>query len=457
MITGIGAATPIGVGKECVWDHFCAGTSGVAPIRLTSCQSLPSQIAGEVKDFDPRAYVKQRKTLKVMCRDSQLGIAAAVLACRDAGIEDGAIDPDRFGVVLGADRICSSLEDSDLIYRPCMADGKFDFNRWGPLGMTSGFPLCFLKVLPNMLACHISINQDARGPNNTIHQCETSSLQALIEAARVIQRGMADVMIAGGASSSMNPFDWAARAVSGRLSPRSDHPPQVMRPFDALRDGEVAAEGAAVYILESSRHARARKARILARILGGASAAEPLLAPAAGMPAWPPGLTATTPGLTATTGGLTATTGGLAALRRLAPAATPVGTGIQRAIRLALAEAGLQPEQIGHVNAQGASLVLEDRIEARAILACLPEVPVTAPRSYFGHAGAASGALEMIASVMAVGEGRIPATLNYQHPDPECPIPVIHGKPMVTTLRTALAINWTRIGQATVLVLAGPE
>ena len=423
MITGIGAATPLGVGKECVWDHFCAGTSGVAPIRLIDGEALPARIAGEVKDFDPRAYVKQRKTLKVMSRESQLGIAAAVLACRDAGIEDGAIDPERFGVVLGADRICSALDDSDLIYRPCMVDGRFDFSRWGPHGMASGFPLCFLKVLPNMVACHISINQDARGPNNTIHQCDTSSLQAVIEAARVIQRGMADVMIAGGASSAMNPFDWAARGASGRLSPRSDPPPDVMRPFDARRDGEVAAEGAAVYILESSRHAQARKARVLARILGGASAAEP-----AGHS--PP---------------------------RLAKAARPLGTGLQRAMRLAMAEAGLRPEQIGHVNAQGASLPLEDPIEARAIHACLPEVPVTAPRSYFGNASAAAGALEMIASVMAVGEGRIPATLNYQRPDPECPVPVIHGKPLVTTLRTALAINWTRIGQATALVLAGPE
>ena len=428
MITGVGAATPIGVGKERVWDHFCAGTSGVAPLRPAGGQALPGWVAGEVKNFDARAYVKQRKTLKVMSRDSQLGVAAAVLACRDAGIEDGAVDPDRFGVVLGADRICSSLEDSELIYRPCMVDGQFDFSRWGPLGLTSGFPLCFLKVLPNMIACHISINQDARGPNNTIHQCETSSLQAVIEAAQAIQRGMADVMIAGGASSAMNPFDWAARAVGGRLSPRSDPPTEVMRPFDALRDGEVAAEGAAVYVLESSRHARARKARILARILGGASATEPRSATRAGNASGP-------------------------SIR----AATPVGTGLTRAIRLAMAEAGLGPDEIGHVNAQGASLASDDPIEARAIHACLPDVPVTAPRSFFGNAGAAAGALEMIASVMAVGEGRIPVTLNYQCPDPDCPVAVIHGKPLVTTLRTALAINWTRVGQATALVLAGPE
>jgi 3-oxoacyl-[acyl-carrier-protein] synthase II len=126
-------------------------------------------------------------------------------------------------------------------------------------------------------------------------------------------------------------------------------------------------------------------------------------------------------------------------------------------MRLAMAEAGLGPDQIGHVNAQGASLTLDDPIEARAIRACLPDVPVTAPRSYFGNAGAAAGALEMIASVMAVGEGRVPFTLNYRCPDPECPVAVIHDKPLVTTLRTALAINWTRTGQATALVLAGPE
>jgi 3-oxoacyl-[acyl-carrier-protein] synthase II len=418
VITGIGAATPIGIGRQCAWEHFCAGASGVAPIRSINREALPARIAGEVKDFDPRAYVKQRKTLKVMCRDSQLAVAAADLACRDAGIEDGAVDPSRFGVVLGADRICSSLEDSELIYRPCMVDGRFDFSRWGPQGIASGFPLCFLKVLPNMVSCQVSINQDAQGPNNTIHQCVTSSLQAVIEAARVIQRGRADVMIAGGASSMLNPYDWSTRWAGGRLSPRSERPPEVMRPFDALRDGEVAAEGAACYILESGRYARARKARILARFLGGASAAEPAAKPAANSPL--------------------------------------LGTGLQRAMRLALAEAGLRPPQIGHINAQGASLVLDDQIEARAIHACLPDVPVTAPRSYFGNAGAAAGALELIASVMAVAEGRIPATLNYECPDPRCPIPVVHSKPLVTRVPTALAINWTGLGQAVALVLAGP-
>jgi len=407
--------SPIGIGKETVWEGYRAGRNGVGPIRLFDPAGLPVRIAGQVDDFDPKAYVKPRKNLKVMLRDAQFGVSASVLACRDAHLNGESVDPERFGVILGADRICGSVDESREPYSRCMVDGRFDFSRWGPEAMPLVFPLSFLRVLPNMIASHISIVHDARGPNNTIHQGEVSSLLALSEAVRVIQRGAADVMITGGASSMMNPFDWVCHCVIGRLSPRQDDPSTVIRPFDADRDGEVRGEGAAAFIVENRRHAEGRGAPILARVLGCASACEPYR----GRPT--------------------------------------EGSGLRRAMGLALEEAGLKSHQVGHVNAHGVSTVIEDTVEARAIRDCVPNAPVTAPKSYFGNIGAAGGAVEMVASVMSFHDGLVPATRNYQRPDPNCPVRVIAREPSAVSVPTALLLNFTQVGQAAAVVLGGPD
>ena len=421
VITGLGVVSPIGIGKGRVWDSFCTGRSGVGPIRLFDPAGLPVRIAAEVDGFDPKAYVRPRKSLKVMARDAQFGVAASVLAWQDANLGIGAVDPERCAVILGADRICSDLEDCEPCFRACIVDGRFDFSRWATEGMPIAFPLGFLKLLPNMIASHVSIAHDARGPNNTIHQAELSGLLAVVEAARVIQRGMADVVIAGGASSQMNPFDWVRHCVTGVLSASQGDPTAVLRPFDADRDGQVWGEGAAAFIIENRRHAEARAATILARVLGWACTCEPGHRPKVGR-------------------------GG-----------PPQGTGLRRAISLAVGQARLKPSQLGHVNAQGVSGVVDDQIEARAIHACLPDVPVTAPKSYFGNLGAAGGAMEMAASVLSFAYGLVPPTLNYRRPDPKCPVRVVHGRPLQTPLRTALAVNWTWIGQAVAVVLGGPD
>jgi len=415
VITGVGLVSPLGIGRELVWDAFCAGRSGVAALDWLKAEGMPIYLGAEVNDFDPRAYVKQRKSLKVMARDAQLGVAASDLAVRDARIGDGMVDPDRFGVVLGGDRICGTIEDSEMPYRQCMIERKFEFGRWGPDAIPAAFPLGFLKLLPNMIASHISIAHDARGPSNTIHHAEVSSLLAVIEAVRVIQRGAADVMIAGGASSQMTPLDWMKRCVTRYLSRRHDDPAAAMRPFDADRDGEVYGEGAGMFVLESREHAETRGACILARVLGCASAGEP----------------------------------GNGALWE--------GAALQRAIRWSLAEARLTPKQLGHVNAQGFGTLQEDPIEARALCATVGGVPVFAPRSYFGNLGAAGGAIEMAASVLSFGDGCVPATLNYARPDPDCPLTILCDKTGYAARRTALTINWTRVGQAVAVILAGAE
>ncbi len=416
VITGMGVVSPIGIGREPFWSALCQGRSGVGRIRQIDASHLPIQIAAEVDDFDPKAYVRPRKALKVMCRDAQLGVAAAILACQDAGISSGAVDPQRLGIVLGADRICGVMEDCEPIYRKCLTGGTFDFSRWGAEGIPAGFPLSFLKVLPNMIASHVSIAVDAQGPNNTIHHTELSGLLAVSEAARVIQRGSADAMLAGGASSQTQHFDYIRRCVMGILSPRQDDPTAAMRPFDAERDGQVWGEGATVFILEDRRHAEARHAKILARLVGWATVCE--IRP-----------------------------GGNGSQR----------TGLCRAIEMALHRAGLTGDQLGHVNAHGLSTIRDDRMEARALHRVVPTVPVMAPKSYFGNLGAAGGAVEMAASVLSLTGAVIPATLNYERPDPECPVEVIHGRPLSSERSPALVVNWTPIGQAVSVVLAGPN
>ena len=207
VITGVGMVSPIGIGRDSFWNSLMAGRCGIGMATCTDLSGLPPQPFGQIHGFEAKGFVAHRKSLKVMARDAQLGVAAGVLACRDASIASGTVDPDRFGVVLGADQICARIEESVSSYGNCIVDGRFDFNLWGSKAIANSFPLGFLRVLPNMIASHVSISQDARGPNNTIHQGEMSGLLAVIEAASVIRRGMADIMLAGGASSQTHVFD----------------------------------------------------------------------------------------------------------------------------------------------------------------------------------------------------------------------------------------------------------
>jgi 3-oxoacyl-[acyl-carrier-protein] synthase II len=272
-----------------------------------------------------------------------------------------------------------------------------------------------LKYLPNMAACHVSIALDLRGPNNSIVLGEVSSLLAIAEAASVIERGWADVMLAGGASGRVHPTVLAFRQ-RYELSRRDDDPAGAVRPFDLDRDGLVHGEGAAVFVLESRRHAEARRARPRAWLRAAVSRAE-----------------------------------------RVGDDRRPSGLALRNAIAAALRQAGLEPTQLGHVNANGLSTREDDVVEARALRAILGDVPVIAPKSYFGNLGAAAGAVELAATFSAFEQGRLPATLNYRRPDPACPIRVVAepGRPL--GLGAALAVNQAPSGQAAALVLSTTE
>lgn len=415
VITGVGVVSPTGVGCELFWQSLMEGRSGVQRLDLFDGSRVPPALAAQVRQLDIAKFVRPRKALKVMGRDIQLGFVAADLACSCASLQQGTVDPERLGIVFGADMMTCELDEMVAAYRRCLVDGRFDFSRWGTHALDEMFPLWMLKYLPNMPACHISIAHDARGPNNSLVLGEVSSLAAIAEAMRVIERGQADVMIAGGTGCRTHSAVWARRKVY-ELSSRVDHPEAACRPFDADRDGAVHGEGAGAFVLESRTHAEARGARILARILGYFVAYEPHR-----------------PGL-------------------------PLeGTAIRSAIRLALDDAGVTPREIGHVNAHGMSTRLDDRIEAQAIRHTLGEVPVTAPKSFFGNLAAGGGAVEMAASVLAFHYGRLPFTLNYEKPDPQCPIFVVRGEPAELGTPTAVVLNHAATGQAVAMVIASPD
>jgi 3-oxoacyl-[acyl-carrier-protein] synthase II len=415
VISGVGVVSPIGIGRDAFWKSLCEGQSGVRPLPPFDTPEFPVRFGAVVKDFDPKEYVTPRKSLKVMSRNIQLAYIAAQLASQDADLAAGTADPDRFGVVLGSDWI--NVEPWELIeaYRACMVEGRFDFSRWGPRALGEMYPLWMLKYLPNMPACHIAIAQDARGPNNSITLGEVSSLLALSEAARIIERGAADVMIAGGCGSRIHPLSWVFRSAQD-LSRRRECPAAASRPFDRDRDGMVYGEGAAAFILESRQHAESRGAKIQARLLGQSSAFEPVR-----------------------------------------PGGRTEGTAIVATLRQALHAARLAPGDVGHVNAHGVSTIHHDRVEALAIREVLGGVPVTAPKSFFGNLSAGAGAVEMAASVLAFAAGEVPITLNYEHADPRCPVEVVHGRPCRIERQTALALNQSSTGQAVAVVLAGPN
>jgi 3-oxoacyl-[acyl-carrier-protein] synthase II len=393
----------------------CNQQSGTQVIREISPGNCPYPLGAVITEFDPKKYVKPRKALKVMSREIQTGFSAAQMAVEQAQLVKDQIAPDRLGVQFGSQMLYCEPPEMEDTFRGCLVEGKFDFSRWGEVAMARTYPLWMLKYLPNMIACHIGIAHDARGPNNTICQGEASSLLALIEAAWIIQRDRADVMIVGGSSSRISTTPMLFRRTID-LSCRLDAAHAASRPFDATRDGMVNGEAAAAFVVENEQFARARGANILARISG-----------------W----------------GLSFGT--------LDPDGSTHRRAIEQSIKMALESARLQPADVGHVNAHAAGIVSRDPVEAQAIRAVLDDVPVTAPKSYVGNSGAAGGAVEMVASVLALCHGEIPVTLNFAHPDPACPVNVVHGQAQPVTQRTAVALSQSSAGQTVAVVLAADE
>lgn len=411
LITGVGVVSPIGIGKQAFWESLLNGKSGVGPLEFLAGSQAPVQFGGLVRDFNPKLYVKPRKSLKVMCREVQIGFSAAALALDDAGIEPNGLNADRSGVIYASEMYYCDIQSLEGVYQKCAGDQPYDFDQFAPAAMSELYPLWMLKYLPNMIACHVGIALDARGPNNTIATGDASALLAFQEAASVLRRGLADMLVVGGCGTRLSITPLLFRG-DANLSHRSDQPTAASRPFDAERDGMVNGEGAAAFVVETRAHAEARGAASLACLRGFGSSFEDRMS---GRPV--------------------------------------TGIGIRNSIEMALDSAGVRPEEIDHVNAHGLSTVADDAIEAQAIQSVLGSPPVVAGKSYFGNLGAGGGAVEAAISVLALKEGVVPSTLNYETPDPACPVEVIAGSPRPVERNLALLMSQSGPGQAAATII----
>jgi 3-oxoacyl-[acyl-carrier-protein] synthase II len=426
VITGLGLISPLGNSPSALWEALVAGRSGVAATTILPPSKQPLRFAAECREFtgeieDFGALEKERKKaikkgLKVMCRETRMAVAAAQLALADAGLAESAPDPDMSGVVLGSDYMLTMPEDYEGGMKKCAPGGDFEFKRWGQEGLGEMAPLWMLKYLPNMPASHIAIFNDLRGPNNSLTMREAAGNLAIGEAFRTIQRGHANLMVAGATGTRILPMQAIHALQTEQMASENGDPVKASRPFDKNRTGMVAGEGAGMVVLEELQSARQRGATIYVEVLGLGSAN-------------------------------VADT----ALRGKCDVA------LARAMKAALRDARRTPDAVGHINAHGLSTTERDADEARAIQdvfgSLSDKVAVTAPKSFFGNLGAGGGVVELAASVMALRDGRLPRVLNYETPDPACPLNVVDSD-TTPAGRSFLNLSVTPQGQAAVLFVA---
>jgi 3-oxoacyl-[acyl-carrier-protein] synthase II len=387
VITGMGALTPLGLSATESFSNALAGQSGIAKITQFDASTFPVQFAGEVKNFNLDDYIP-KKEQKKMDRFIHLGLAATAQAIKDCGIEWTEELKDRTGVFLGV----------GMGGLPLIEETHETLRTRGP-GRIS--PFFIPQVIANMAAGHISINYGFRGPNFSITSACATGCHAIGEAARYIQLGIMDVMVAGGAESTVSPLGIGGFAAMKALSTRNDDPTKASRPWDQNRDGFVLAEAAGTLILEEYEHAKKRGAKIYGELTGYGVSSD--------------------------------------ANHMTNP--SPGGAGAQRAMQMALSTASLNPSDIGYVNAHGTSTPAGDLAETEAIKGVFKDeakkVWVSSTKSMTGHALGAAGAIESVFSLMALHTGKIPPTINLENPSPECDLDYV---PLTAREKTLKAV-----------------
>jgi 3-oxoacyl-[acyl-carrier-protein] synthase II len=420
VITGLGVVSPNGVGKKAFWESCVEGRSGVGPITAFDASRHPVQIAGEVKDIDISPWVTNghRKSLKLMGRAAKFAIAASGLAIQDSGLELDKLNPERLGVAMGTGIIPMEIpEVSPSLVKALDEHGQLDTAKLGECGTDAMVPLWILKYLPNMIAAHVSILFNAQGPNSTVVTACAAGTQAIGEAMRMIGRGEADVMFAGGSDSRLDPLLLLAYTSLGALSRANRPATEVSRPFDAERDGFVLGEGAGVLILEDLEHARQRGAQIYAEVTGYASSFDAF--------------------------GVTKP--------------DPEGKGAARAIQWALRDAQVDEQDVDYINAHGTSTKLNDQMETNAVKRVFGErawdIPLSSIKSMIGHLIGAAGAVEAVAMALTLQDGVLPPTINYHKPDPACDLDYVPNSAREGRVRTAVSNSFGFGGQNASLVM----
>jgi 3-oxoacyl-[acyl-carrier-protein] synthase II len=389
VITGLGAVTPVGNTAEEFWASLTQGKSGIGPITRFDSTGFPTRIAGEVKGFDALTYVDKKDDRKL---DLYLkyALACAVMAVEDAGLDPAKEDGDRFGVLVGSGigGISTLLESHKVLLDK------------GPDRVS---PFFIPMLIINMASGLISMRFGARGPNSSVVTACATGNHAIGDATRMIQRGDADVMIAGGAEAIIIPLTIAGFCQMKAMSTRNDEPTKASRPFDAERDGFVCGEGGGLVVLESLEHARRRDARIYAEVVGY--------------------------GMTGDAHHMTAP--------------DPEGDGAARAMASALRDGGLEPSAVGYINAHGTSTPYNDKFETIAIKRVFGEhakrLPVSSTKSMTGHLLGAAGGIEAIATTLALHHGILPPTINYEKPDPECDLDYVPNQARKQDVDVALS------------------
>jgi 3-oxoacyl-[acyl-carrier-protein] synthase II len=418
-VTGLGVVAPNGLGKGAFWDACVNGRSGIGPIRCFDASGHPVRVAGEVPEFDAAAYVPHahRKSLKIMGRAARFGVAAAGLAVADSGLDLSRENPERVGVVLGTGLVPFDLPEVAPLVAEATSGGRLHTDRLGERGRDALFPLWLLKYLPNMTAAHVSLIHGAQGPNSTITTACAASTQAVGEAFRLIARDDADMVLAGGADSRLDPLLILAYSALGALSPARRPAAEVSRPFDGERDGFVLGEGAGILVLEELEHARRRGAVIYAEVLGLGSSFD--------------AYAVTKP--------------------------DPEARGAARAIRWALREARVDPGDVDYINAHGTSTRLNDLMETVAVKRVFGPLARTLPlssiKSMVGHLIGAAGAVEAVALALTLYEGVLPPTINHTSPDPHCDLDYVPNCAREVPVETALSTSFGFGGQNAAVVL----
>jgi 3-oxoacyl-[acyl-carrier-protein] synthase II len=404
VITGMGAITVLGSSVQLYWDGLVQGKSGIRRITQFDAGNLPCRIAGEIPDFEADKYI-DRKEARRLPRSSQIALAAAIQAVADAGLPETMPDGERASVVFGT--AIGGLEKVDEGIQILRSQG---YERVNPFTIPGG--------IPNLAAFLIARQFQCLGPNSTIVTACATGTQAIGEAAELIRRGVADIVITGGTEALIRDFSFGGFCAMRALPTNYNYSPEAAsRPFDAKREGFVFSEGAAAIVLESLDHALQRQARIYAEFAGHSSSTD--------------------------------------AYHVAQP--DPEAAGPCRAMKWAIKDAGLEPTQVDYINAHGTSTPLNDSMETRAVKCVFGEysyrLAISSTKSMVGHAMGASGALEAIACVLTIDNSIIPPTINYENPDPECDLDYVPNQLRRQNVEVTLSNSFGLGGQNACLIL----